>query len=100
MAELCLEVLDITPYTDETALKQTFLRVQPDAVVLKETPSLRPGAFLRDVPLETTLRVIVISLDKNALDVYEKQRVLPKQGRDLVALVRGQPTVSNSSVFS
>lgn len=94
MAELNLEVSDIT-YTDDTAFVEAVLRVRPEVVVLKETPSLNLARFfqlLRDVPFEQALRVIVISVEDKALDVYEKQRVIPTRSKDLVNLIRQGPS--------
>jgi hypothetical protein len=90
MAELNLEVSDIT-YTDDTSFVQDILRVRPEVVVLKETPSLDLARFfrlLREVPFEEALRVIVVHVEDKALDVYERQRVIPAHSRDLVELIR------------
>jgi hypothetical protein len=102
MAELNLEVENVT-YTDDTTFVQDILRVQPEVVVLKETLSLDLTHFfklLRDIPFEEALRVIVVHLEDKALDVYEKQRVIPKRSQDLVRLIRGAARHSDSRLPS
>jgi DNA-binding NarL/FixJ family response regulator len=88
--ELNLEVSDIT-YTNDTAFVQAMRNLQPEVVVLKESPALSLARFfqlLRDVPLEQTVRVIVLHVEDKVLDVYEKRRVIPRQSKDLVNLIR------------
>jgi chemotaxis response regulator CheB len=102
MAELNLEVSDII-FTDDVAFVEAIQRLQPEVVVLKETPSLDVARFfrlLRDVPFEQALRVIVVHVEDRALDVYEKQRVVPTQSKDLVNLIRRGSSHSNSPVAS
>jgi len=102
MTELNLEVSNIT-YTDDTAFVEAIQRVQPEVVVLKETPSLGLARFfqlLRDVPFEPALRVIVLHVEDKTLDVYEKQRVVPTRSKDLINLIRRGSPHSNSSLAS
>ena len=94
MAELNLNVSDLT-YTDDTTFVEAIQRLKPEVVVLKETPLLDLARFfhlLRDVPFEEALRVIVIREDDRALDVYERQHVIPTRSQDLVALIRRGPS--------
>ncbi len=74
---------------------EAILRLQPEVVVLKETPLLDLARFfhlLRNVAFKEALRVIVIREDDTALDVYEKQHMIPTRSQDLVALIRrGSP---------
>lgn len=102
MTELNLEVSNIT-YTDDTAFVEAIQRVQPEVVVLKETPLLGLARFfqlLRDVPFEPALRVIVLHVEDKTLDVYEKQRVVPTRSKDLINLIRRGSPHSNSSLAS
>jgi hypothetical protein len=90
MAELNLEVSDIT-YTSDTAFVEVIQDIRPEVVVLKESPSLNLARFfrlMRNVPFEQALRVIVPHVEDKTLDVYEKQRVIPTQSKDLVGLIR------------
>lgn len=102
MAELNLEVSDIN-FTDGMAFVEAIQRLQPEVVVLKETPSLDLARFfrlLRNVSFEQTLRVIVVRVEDMALDMYEKQRVVLTQSKDLVNLIRLGSSHSNSPVAS
>jgi chemotaxis response regulator CheB len=102
MTELNLEVSDIT-FTDDRAFVEAIRRLQPEVVVLKETPSLDVARFfrlLRDVPFEQALRVIVVRVEDTALDMYEKQRVCLTQSKDLVNLIRRGSSQSNLPVVS
>ena len=92
--EFNLQVSTIT-YSDPAQFVQDIQRLQPDVVLLVETPELNLARFfelLRDVPLHDTLRVIVIHLENSLVDVYEKQRVMQvmtTQAQDLLNLIRG-----------
>jgi DNA-binding NarL/FixJ family response regulator len=100
MAELGLEVSNIT-YTSDTAFVQVIRDIQPEVVVLKESPSLNLARFfrlLRNVPFEQALRVIVLHVEDKTLDVYEKQRVIPTQSKDLVDLIRQGSSRSGPSL--
>ena len=78
-------------YADEAAFVQDVVRTQPDAVVLNEAGPLnlaRIMELLNDCPTLETVRVVIVRLDDNTIDVFERQRVIATQVGDLVRLIR------------
>ena len=86
--EIDLQVSGITP-TDETTLLEDIARVQPDVILLNEvepSDAARIFALLQGVP---AVRMIVVRLNTNTVDVYQKQQVQGVKSNDLLALIRG-----------
>jgi DNA-binding NarL/FixJ family response regulator len=93
LSELDLEVSGLTG-TDERAFVEAVERLQPEVVVLIETPSLGPARLfqlLQALPVEQALRAIVVHQDNQPLDVFDRQRVMPAGSRDIVRLIAGSP---------
>lgn len=91
-------------YTDEISFFYDIAYNRPDAILFSETAALNPPDTLKllySIPLRNGLRVIIIRLSNNLIDVYtipkqvvarkiyeRKQFIVTKQ-EELVAVVRG-----------
>ena len=78
-------------YADETAFLQDVSDKRPDVILLNEAgplDSVQIFELLKNLPTIATLRVIIVRPDDNAIDVYDRQRVIATQSRDLIGLVR------------
>lgn len=91
-------------YTDELAFLYEIAHNRPDAILFSETAALNPPYILKllySIPSQAGLRVIIIRLSNNLIDVYaipkrvvarkvyeRKQFIVTKQ-EELVAVVRG-----------
>ena len=65
----------------------------PDAIVLSEltrSDSLHTSEFLRELYPEENLRVIVIRLEDNILEVYDKRCLRIKNDSDLIDLIQSR----------
>ena len=86
--EIDLQVSGITP-TDETTLLGDIERVRPDVILLNEvepSDATRIFALLQGTP---AVRMFVVRLNTNTIDVYQKQQIRDVQSNDLLALIRG-----------
>ncbi len=78
---------------DERAVVAAVQQVQPEVVVLVETRSTDTARFypwLHQAALEQPLRVIVVHLDNQPLDVFDRQRVTLTGSQDIVRLIHGR----------
>lgn len=67
-----------TKYTDDPAFLDTIAQNQPDVILLNESTSQNTAAILKllfSIPSLVGLRVIIVRLSDNIVDVYE----MPKQ---------------------
>lgn len=91
-------------YTDDLALLYDIKQSQPDAILFSETAALNPPRILKllfSIPSQVGLRVIIIRLSNNMIDVYavpkqgiasrvyERQQFMVTKQAELVAVVRG-----------
>ena len=85
-----LKIATVT-FTDLTALLKEVSKKNPDIVVLSESNALdyiRTSEFLRGISPQKTLRVIVIRLQDNVLEIYDKRRPTMTRDRDLINFVK------------
>ena len=78
---------------DERAVVAAVQQVQPEVVVLVETRAADTARFypwLHQAALEQPLRVIVVHLDNQPLDVFDRQRVTLTGSQDIVRLIHGR----------
>src|SRR3972149_5039421 len=65
-------------YANDTAFLQDISDARPDVILLNEAgplDSVRILELLKSIPTLASLRVIVVRLDDNVIDMYEKQSV-------------------------
>lgn len=65
----------------------------PDAIVLSEltrSDSLQTSEFLRELLPEENLRVIVVRLEDNLLEVYDKRCLRMQKDSDLIDLIQSR----------
>lgn len=86
------KVVSVSNKEDLDALILAVETTQPDIVIIhrgclddRTNLSLQ---FLQDHP---AIKVITISLENNAMDVYSKQKILVKQASDLIAVIESEP---------
>ena len=80
-------------YTDDFAFLNEIAQKQPDVIMLNESTPQNTAQILKllfSIPSLASLRVVVIRLSNNMIDVYEmpKRFAVTKQD-ELVAIVRG-----------
>ena len=69
------------------------LEAGPDTILLNEstrTESMRTSEILRELEPEENLRVIVVRLEDNMLEVYDKQCLKLTNNADLIALLQSR----------
>lgn len=91
-------------YTDELEFLYKIAKKRPDAIVLNESTPLNTARILKllfSIPSLTDLRVIIVRLNDNLVDVYEmpkqavakneyeRQQINVTNQKELVAVVRG-----------
>lgn len=83
------KVIRISDDWDEATLSQAMGKLTPDVLILHE------GIFARDMrPLlklvheYSMLKVIMISLDDNQMEIYKKQTICIRQASDLLAVIQ------------
>jgi DNA-binding NarL/FixJ family response regulator len=77
---------------DQAALLEAITQAQPDTILMNETDpqhTWRFLHFLQTVPALAGWQAIIVRLDDNAIDIYERRRIMATQGDDLLTLVRG-----------
>lgn len=89
--KLDLEVFGVCP-RDTVELIQEIQRRPADLVILHESMHLAdPGELLAVLEACPRLRVVVVSLHTNSVQVYQKQHVLITGIADLVSTIRSNP---------
>ena len=86
-----LEVSAIS-YSNRNVLLSS-LEAAPDTILLNEstrTESMRTSEILRELEPEENLRVIVVRLEDNVLEVYDKQCLKLTNNNDLIALLQSR----------
>lgn len=91
-------------YTNDLAFLSDIARNQPNAIVMNESATLNPPYILKllfSIPLQAGLRVIIMRLSNNLIDVYaipkegierrvyERRQFIVTKQAELVAVVRG-----------
>ena len=79
-------------YTNRSALLDTACRFQPDTIVLNESAPLSSAEvfmLLNEATMFTRLRIIVIRLENNFIDLYEKRRITASHHDNLVTMICG-----------
>ena len=62
----------------EQALVQEIQRIEPDVIILiRESQEVSPGRLLDLLADYGRLRIISVSMNSNAIEVYNKQPVIP-----------------------
>ncbi len=82
------EVIRITDTADKDYLFQAVEKVKPDVIILYQgdcaSETDLPAQLMKDRP---NLKVVVVSLENNSLEVYNKQKVWVKEVSDLYSIV-------------
>jgi len=85
-------VVSILNHEDQDALVQAVETVQPEIVILNQVCHNDLAGFpmflLQDHP---SIKVILVSLELNAMVVYCKQERLIKKAADLIAIIENGP---------
>ena len=79
-------------YTNHSALVEAIARIQPDAIILSQSEALTATEVLElldNTPTPATLRIVVVHMDSNTIDLYQKKRIIATHRDDLVATIRG-----------
>ncbi len=93
-----LEVHGVT-YTNETTFLRDVTRIQPDVILLNEDGPLSLAQLrqlLASVPARSSLRIIVVNLRSNVIDIYdphERRQVVMTRLDDLPDCIRGEHRV-------
>ncbi len=83
-----LEVCGV-PTQDETALIGEIWRLQPDTVILTiEAAVTSPARLLMLLQDYGRLRIILVSVDSNLLEIYDRQEVIAHNRISLLANLR------------
>ncbi len=82
------EVIRITDTADTDNLFEAVEKVKPDCIILYQgdcaSETDLPAQLMKECP---KLKVIVVSLENNSLEVYNKQKVWVKDVSDLFSIV-------------
>jgi len=85
-------VINISSEENLDALLLAVDKVHPDVVILQEGDragnSDLPIKLVQDYP---GLKVIIVSLNDNLMEVYSKQNILVKSASDLISVVEAAP---------
>ena len=84
------QVVVLARADDQAAFLKEILKAVPDVIVLSEVEPVDwalTSEILHNV-LADSVRLIVVRLDDNILEVYDKQRIRPISSEDLIALIR------------
>ena len=90
MREPELQVATAT-YADSTTFLEDVDHAFPDVILLCEADPLewtRKFELLQRIPAQEHLRVIVIRLDDNVLEVYDKKCLKATRKNDLINIIR------------
>jgi hypothetical protein len=87
-----LQLIKIADDQDIEALINAVGKIQPNIVILH----LSDHAIKVDLPLllmrnQQSLKVIVVNLHNNSVEIYNKQQVCLNESSDLVSIVEGCP---------
>ena len=86
------KVVRISNNEDLDALLFAVSTAHPDIVIIHQgcpnDPTNLPLQLLQDHP---AIKVITISLDNNAMEVYSKQKMMVKQASDLITVIENEP---------
>ena len=86
------KVVGTSSKADFEALIQSLETVQSDIVIIhsahQSDPTNLPLQLLQDYP---TLKVISVTLENNALEVYSKQKIIVNQATDLIQAIENEP---------
>ena len=81
-------VVNLSNNDDLNILIQAMETMQPDIVIINQdpwnNPTNLPLEFLKDHP---AIKVIIVNLENNAMEVYSKQKIIVKQASDLIAVI-------------
>jgi hypothetical protein len=80
-----LNVVQVT--CDEEALADVIRQAKPDVIVLDKTMEATYLVALVDLDYPR-LRIVVVNVDNNWVNVYDKKRVLMTQAADLISIVQ------------
>ena len=65
---------------------------QPDIILVHQGSQIFPPELLQHLLLNfPDIKVIMIGLDTNLMDVYSKQKVLAKDAQDLIRVIETEP---------
>lgn len=71
---------------------QTVETLQPDTVLIHEGDQIFPRDLISHLLQEhTSIKVIMICLDTNEMDVYSKQKILARDPFDLIEAIESKP---------
>ncbi len=74
------------------AVIQAVEALQPDTVLIHEGDQTFPRELISQLLQEhTSIKVIMICLDTNEMDVYSKQKILARDPFDLIGAIESEP---------
>jgi DNA-binding NarL/FixJ family response regulator len=86
--DVTLEVLRDAK-ADEQNLVQEIQRIKPDTIILiLESQEINPGHLLDLLADFSRLRIIQISTDSNAIDVFDREHVITQSQESLISKLR------------
>ena len=78
-------------FVDELTFLRNVIETHPDVIVFNEAGPLylaRIFELLMSLPFRSVLRVVVVRVNSNMVDLYERRQVITQQRSDFAALIR------------
>jgi chemotaxis response regulator CheB len=86
------KVVSISNTEDRDALILAVETLQPDIVIIHQGfPDDLANLALQLLPNHPAIKVIMVSLENNLMDVYSKQAILAKEASDLITVIENEP---------
>ena len=85
-------LIRVPPGRDAAHLSEQIRQARPEAVIVYQgstADTALPAQLLRDCPEPKTIKIVVVSLENNALDVYCRQQVWVRDVPDLLSAIEG-----------
>jgi hypothetical protein len=88
--ETDLDVTDMA-YTDDTTLQMTIAHLCPHVIIVNDNGPVdlaRIFQMLANLVFHTALRIVVVRVDDNTIDIYDKKHIVARASDDLLNVIR------------
>jgi hypothetical protein len=78
-------------FVDELTFLRNVIETRPDVIVFNEAGPLylaRIFELLMSLPFRSVLRIVVVRVNSNTIDLYERRQVIMQQRTDFATLIR------------